>query len=106
MENWPSNRVLLVVPVEVAWNSKRGGIHSKETAETEEINAHGALLRMRAAVPIQTLVVLTHRKTRRTTWGRVVRTSPERIDGKLQIAVEVDEPSERFWGVTIPSTGN
>jgi hypothetical protein len=85
---------------------KQGGERVKEAAETEEVNAHGALLRMRAHLPLKTLVVLTHRITNKSTAARVVRTSPAQEDGKLRIAVELDEPSETFWGVSIPPIGN
>ncbi len=96
-----SERVLLVVPVDVAW-VKQGGARVQESAETEEVNAHGALLRMSAPLPLKTLVVLTHRITNKSTPAQVVRTCPGQEDGKPRIAVELEEPSETFWGVSIP----
>jgi hypothetical protein len=81
---------------------RQAGVRVKESAETEEVNAHGALLRMSAPLPLKTLVVLTHRITNKSTPAQVVRVSAAQEDGKLRIAVELEEPSETFWGVSIP----
>jgi hypothetical protein len=91
----------LVVPVDVAW-VKQGGVRVKESAETEEVNAHGALLRMSAPLSLKALIVLTHRITNKSTPARVVRTGTPQEDGKVRVAVELEEPSETFWGVSIP----
>lgn len=97
-----SDRVFLVVPVDVVW-MKAEGKQAKETAATEVVNAHGALLRMNAHLPVNTRLVLTHRVTQQSSPARVVATQPPQDGGKMGIAVELDEPSESFWGVTIPS---
>jgi hypothetical protein len=81
---------------------RQDGVRVKESAETEEVNAHGALLRMSAHLSLKTLVVLTHRITNKATPAQVVRVSAAQEDEKLRIAVELEEPSETFWGVSIP----
>jgi hypothetical protein len=81
---------------------KQGGVRVKEAAETEEVNAHGALLRMKSHLPLNTLIVLTHRITNQSTPARVVRSCPAQEDGNPRIAVELEEQSETFWGVSIP----
>lgn len=96
-----SDRVFLVVPVDVMW-MRADGQRATESAETEVVNAHGALLRMRANLSLKTNVVLTHRVTKQSTSARVVGTYPAQEDGKLRIAVGLEEPSGSFWGVTIP----
>jgi hypothetical protein len=98
-----SDRVFLVVPVEVAW-MRQDGTKLKESAKTEVVSAHGALLCMDAHLPLKTQVVVTHRVTQRSSPARVVGTQPAEADGKLRVAVELDEPSEAFWGVSIPTS--
>jgi len=96
-----SDRVFLVVPVDVMW-MRPDGQRATESAETEVVNGHGALLRMRANLPLKTNVVLTHRVTQQSTSARVVGSYPAQEDGKLRIAVGLEEPSGAFWGVSIP----
>ena len=96
-----SQRVLLVVPVDVTW-TREDGVRVKEPAETEVVNAHGALLRVNVRLPLKMEVVLTNRQTQQSTRARVVRNYPPREDGKLPIAFELLEARETFWGVSIP----
>ena len=93
-----SQRALLVIPVDVAW-TKEDGVRVKEPAETEVVNAHGALLHLNVRLPLKMEVVLTNRLTQQSTRARVVRRWE---DGKLRIAFELVEASEMFWGVSIP----
>jgi len=81
---------------------KPGGVRAQEAAETEEVNAHGALLRTTSHLPLNTLVVLTHCITGQSTPARVLRACPAQEDGKPRIAVKLEEESETFWGVSIP----
>jgi hypothetical protein len=102
-----SQRVLLVIPVDIAWTGKDGK-PVKVAAETEVVNAHGALLRMKSqgillsAIPKE--IDLTHRHTGKTTKARIVGggSSAQAQDGMMRIAVELDVASESFWGVTLP----
>ncbi len=45
-----SQRVHLAIPVEVGWQEDH--VHVSEHAETEVLNAYGALLRMKPHLPI------------------------------------------------------
>ncbi len=102
VERRRSQRVLLVIPVEVAWTTKEGQ-RFKEDAETQVVNAHGALLRMKTALAISAEVELTRPRTRQSTRARVVWTGDVvEEDEMTRVAVELAVPSETFWGVSIP----
>ncbi len=97
-----SQRVLLVIPVEVAWTTAEG-LRVAENAETEVVNAHGALLRMKTFLPISVEVELMRPRTRQSALARVVWTGDlAEEDEWTRIAVELAVPSETFWGVSIP----
>ncbi len=89
----------MFVPVELAWTGK-DGVRAQETVVTESISPHGAVLRVKAHLPFTTEVVLTHHKTRQSTKARIVRTDSSNGDKIPLIAVELDVPSETFWGIT------
>lgn len=96
-----SQRVFLVVPVDVVW-TRSDGLRVREPAHTEVVNAHGALLRIDAKLPRGAEVQLIHRKTHNSTRARVVSMCPAEKDGVPRIAFELAEPSETFWGISIP----
>lgn len=96
-----SQRVLLVVPVQVVWKSD-DGVEVKENAETEVVSAHGALLRMKAPITLAREVQIIRASQRLSASARVVGMYPARADGLVRVAVELGVPSETFWGVTIP----
>lgn len=98
----PTDRVLLVIPVEVTWVAA-GGVKVTEHATTEVISAHGTLLRMRTRLPRSSEVQLRRPRTRESTSARVVDIYPSHEDGWVRIVVELAVPSESFWGVSIPS---
>ena len=96
-----SPRVLLVIPVEVAWKSS-SGVRIQEHAETEIVNAYGALLRLKARLPNGAIVELTRPRTHDKTQGRVVFTSDSAPDGLFRAGIELSVPSGEFWGVILP----
>jgi hypothetical protein len=100
-----SQRVFLVVPIDVVWG-RSDGLRVREAGHTEVVNAHGALLRTSAKFPCKKEVKLIHRKTHNSTVARVVRNFPSQNDGVPRSAVELAEPSEMFWGVSIPPIGS
>lgn len=100
-----STRVLLVVPVEVTW-TQSSGVRVQEHAETEVVNAHGALLRTKTHLPRGTLVELTRLRTHEKARGRVVFASGSSPEGFYHIGVELTDPCEKFWGVTLPPVAN
>ena len=96
-----SQRVILVIPVEVTWAGE-AGLHVKEHATTEVVSQHGALLKMKTCLPVGTEIELTRPKIRQTSKARVVGIAPPAVDGMARNSVELALPSEAFWGVVIP----
>jgi len=96
-----SQRVLLAVPVNVAW-SGRSGDRVEEQAVTEVVNAHGALLRMKAPVAVGTQVEVTHGHTQKTARAVVVYAEEPEKGKRAGVGLEIEIPSHQFWGVTIP----
>lgn len=96
-----SQRVLLVIPLEVAWTSS-SGVRVLEHAETEIVNAHGGLLRAKAKLARGTQVELSRPKTQEKIQARVVFMGQEGSDGFWRLGVEFTAPNEKFWGVTMP----
>lgn len=93
-----SSRFPVVVPLEVAWREANGA-EFKEEAQATEVNAHGALLRMRnyptMGVEAELLNLLTGQESR-ARMAAVRRTRGGEIQG---IAVEMLAPDESFWGL-------
>ena len=97
-----SQRVHLVVPLNVVWSTPDGVRHN-EPAKTEVVNAYGGLLQMKEPYPgFKEVVELSHSSTARSCKGRVVWIfEPE--DGKqARIAIELAVASQAFWGVSFP----
>ena len=101
VERRRSQRLHLAVPVEVAWTGE-DGTHISEPAETEILNAHGALLRMKPRLPIAIGIHLTSPRTGSSTQARVVGFCEPTSKGLLGIAVELAAPNQAFWGVSFP----
>ncbi len=93
-----SQRVCLFIPLEMMWATKENA-QIKEHAETEEVNAHGALLWVKKPPPAGTTVKLTHGHTGNSTLARVVAERNLRPTGYRQVSVELAVPSYTFWGV-------
>jgi len=94
-----TNRLSLVVPLEVQWQEPRSGTIT-EQARTRNMSVHGALLLMKNCPRSNMTVSLKNLLTCETAQGRVteMRRSSE---GKLVgVAVELLVPSETFWGLT------
>ncbi len=95
-----SQRVHLAIPVEVGWQEDR--VHVSEHAETEVLNAYGALLRMKPHLPIPIDVELSKPREGLSTPARVVGFREPTPKGLLGVAVELAAPSETFWGISFP----
>ena len=102
VEQRRSQRVLLVIPLEVAW-TRQDGVRVIEHAQTEIVNRHGALLHVETPIPIATQVKLLRPRQGLSTPARVVDKYPHQQDGLSRIAVELSVPSEKFWGLSFPS---
>ena len=96
-----SQRVHLAIPVEVRW-TQEDGAPVNEHAETEVLNAHGALLRMKPHFPLPIDLHLSRPRTRLSTQARVVGFREPTLKGLLGVAVELAAPSQTFWGISFP----
>ncbi len=96
-----STRVLLVIPVDVAWTSK-DGLSVQEHAETEVVSQHGAMLRMGTRLPVGVQVELRRPANGLSGKARVVGVGNPSPDGMARVAVELTVPSDAFWGISFP----
>ncbi len=96
-----SQRVLLIVQVEVSWVSK-DGIKVKEHAETEVVSQHGAMLKMETKLTVGAQMEITRPVLSKTLKARVVGTSNPGQDGMARVAIELLSPSDNFWGISFP----
>jgi len=97
-----STRVLLVMPVDVAWTSK-DGLQVQEHAETEVVSQHGAMLRMGTRLPVGVQLELRRTASGKSSKARVVGVGNPSPDGLARVAVELTSPSDAFWGISFPS---
>lgn len=95
-----SQRVLLVIPVEVSWTSSDGE-YIQEQAHTEVVNAHGCLLRMTTDKFIPLALEVNNPQTRAAAKARVVCFRGAR-EGAVEFAVELHSPNQTLWGISIP----
>jgi hypothetical protein len=96
-----STRVLLVMPVDVAWTSK-DGLQVQEHAETEVVSQHGAMLRMGTRLPVGVQLELRRPASGMSGKARVVGVGNPSPDGMARVAVELAVPSDAFWGISFP----
>lgn len=95
-----SQRVLMQIAVRVRGTDSQGHAFEEET-ETLAINAHGALILIRARVTSGSKMVLQHRRTQEEQECHVVFLGPVRA-GKSEIGLEFSEPRPSFWRVAFP----
>lgn len=95
-----SRRIEHSLPTEIMWHSGEG-IYVRETAETENVSPHGALLRLKPATPVSQSISL--RAAAGGSWqaAQVKRSESRSPDGWTHIAIDLAEPSEAFWGVSL-----
>lgn len=95
-----SERVVLRMRVlVVAENEDRRQI--QETAETQVVNAHGGLLRMRQHLHVGQSFLVNNPQNSREMSCRVVRTEDDGLDF-FKVAFEFDRPAGNFWPVVFP----
>jgi PilZ domain len=95
-----SERVILRMSVVVvAEDEERKQIQEK--AETQVVNAHGGLLRMRQHLHVGQSFLLNNPHTGSDMSCRVVRVEDEGLDF-YKVAFEFDRPAPHFWPVTFP----
>lgn len=93
-----SQRIYAATSVEVGWHTDEGK-YVTEHADTENVSAHGGLLRMKHGFPIRQVVDLSPTHATNWTRARVMRCDPPRREGWTSVAVELAVPSEGFWGI-------
>lgn len=90
-----SERRRLGLALKVGWTTPEG-TRVEENAETEEVSAHGALLRLRTRYPIVTELKLENPRTGQSVRATAVWKQAE-AGGTLEVAVAFATPSETFW---------
>ncbi len=96
-EKRKSQSKALFLPVEVAW-VQPDGTRTKENGVTEEVSAHGGVLRMQTSPPMNVEIDLTNTHTGKSTKARIVGVRPS-VGGQQRVAVELAEPGYLFWGL-------
>jgi hypothetical protein len=95
-----SERVVLRMRVlVVAEDEERKQI--QEEAETQVVNAHGGLLRIKQHLHIGQSFLLNNPKNGEEISCRVVRTEEDGMDA-FKVAFEFDRPAPNFWPVSFP----
>ena len=95
-----SERVILRMSVlVVAENEDRKQIQEK--AETQVVNAHGGLLRMRQHLHVGQSFLLNNPQNSMEMSCRVVRTEEDGLDF-FRVAFEFDRPTTNFWPIVFP----
>jgi hypothetical protein len=95
-----SQRVLMQVAVRVRGNDSQGNGFEEET-ETLAINAHGALILVKARVTSGSKMMIQHKRTQEEQECHVVFLGPVR-GGKAEIGLEFSAPRPAFWRVAFP----
>ena len=95
-----SQRVLMQVAVRIRGVDAQGKPVEEET-ETLAINAHGALVLLRARFTSGTTVFLQHKRTEEEQECHVAFLGPVR-GGKAEIGLEFSSARPTFWRVTFP----
>ncbi len=98
IEHRRSKRISIVVPTEVKWRGP-GGVSVKESAQAEEVNAQGGLLRMETFPNVGEVVELTNLLSAEAAQARVLGIRRSTEGAPPGVAVELFVPSETFWGV-------
>src|SRR5215467_7188088 len=95
-----SQRVLMRVGVQVSGNDAQGRYFREET-DTLAINAHGALILLRARITSGSMLKLMNNRTREEQECHVVFLGPVRGE-KAEIGLEFSAPRPQFWRVAFP----
>jgi hypothetical protein len=95
-----SERVVLrLMVLVVAEDEERKQIQEK--AETQVVNAHGGLMRMRQHLHVGQSFLLNNPQTNSEVSCRVVRIEDDGMEF-YKIAFEFDRPTANFWPVVFP----
>jgi hypothetical protein len=97
-----SQRIRHALSTEIMWHSGEG-IYVREKAETENVSTHGALLRLKPATPVSQTISLRGAGGGAWQAAQVKRCESRSPDGWTHIAIDLAEPSEAVWGVSLSS---
>jgi hypothetical protein len=95
-----SQRVLMQVGIRIRGKDAQGN-DFEEFTETLAINAHGALILLKARLTSGSVVQMKHNKTEEEQECHVAFLGPVRT-GKAEIGVEFSSPRPTFWRVAFP----
>ncbi len=95
-----SQRIDLVVKLEVEWTTEQGR-RIKERAETEKVSEYGALLRLWTTHPLPGPLKLKNLRTGQSVRAAVVYLGAPEANGALKIGVALESPNRAFWGVSL-----
>ncbi len=98
VERRRSQRTHVLTSVTVAWHTEDGR-YVTEQAETVDVSASGALLRMGKDHPLRQVVELIRGPEPEHTLARVLRSGPLSPEGGMLVAVQLAALSEDFWGI-------
>ena len=73
-----------------------------EETKTLVVNAHGALIQLRADVKADQKVAMTHKGTKESLECRIVYVGTTMQGGKAQVGIEFSKPSAKFWQISFP----
>lgn len=95
-----SERVVLRIPVRIlAENEQHEQLHLQ--AETQVVNAHGGLLRLREHLHVGQSFLLSNTLNLQEMSCRVVRIDEDGMEF-YKLAFEFDRPAGNFWPVSFP----
>lgn len=94
-------RVLLEVPVKVTWIDE-GGEPYFELTNTKVVNAFGALVLLKRAVPMGSELKLTNLTTQATAEAHVVWVGNPYGKGGVEVGLELGNADPSFWDVKAP----
>jgi PilZ domain len=95
-----SERVVLRMSVVVLAEDEERK-QTQEQAETQVVNAHGGLLRMKRHLHVGQSFLLKNPRNNLEISCRVVRTEDEGME-YYRVAFEFDRPTSNFWPVVFP----
>jgi hypothetical protein len=95
-----SQRIIVAVPIRVTWKQPAGEKFAEET-NTLIVNAHGALIALKAKVEEGQVLTIRNLATEDEIQGVVIDVTAG-SNGGPEIGVEFQKPAPNFWRVSFP----
>lgn len=96
-----SQRVMLSLPLIVSGKTGEGPF--TEDTQTMVVNAHGALVGLKAKVVNGQTIQIKNVVSQEEQECRIIWVGPT-TDGRAQCGIEFVKPSPKFWGISFPPT--